>query len=327
MRGIGRWALGLVAMAAFLRPAPLEGQVGGGCGAVGDSGAVEVCNLVVQAMDIAQPKIGLAAMGGNPVPGTASTLGMRIGALPRISLGARITGAWTDLPQVLQRERRGDIDFVVTGVNLDGSIGLFRGYSPAPTIGGVGSIDLLGSIGFVSLPGDEGFDDDSPFTWAIGTRIGVFRESFTVPGVSATLMYRRVGGATFGDPRLLRADAFFDLEHISIFSLRAAASKRLFGFGATAGLGYDRYLSDVRFGFNHPGGPVSSSFLLSADGFDNDRFLFFGNVSWTLLILSLVAEAGWQEGADDVEARLPIGFDPDRAGGRFFGSLAIRLTI
>lgn len=286
--------------------------------------AQRFCNLVAQAIEIAQPAVGLAATGGNPVPGTASTLGMRIGALPRFTIAVRTTGVFTELPQVLDFRDRDEIDAFVPSLNADASIGIFSGFSPAPTVGGIGAIDALASLGVLPLPGGDGFDD-SPWTWALGLRLGILRESFTLPGISVSAMYRRVGDFTLGDPALRADDAFFD-GGIGIWSLRAALGKRISFLGFTVGAGYDHYSSDVSFGFVNPSATGPATFRLAIDDFENDRFMLFGNVSWTLLILHLVGEIGWQQGGDPTGV-LPAGLNFDPEGGNFFGSLALRLSI
>lgn len=292
--------------------------------AVAGEPAREFCNLVAQAIEVAQPVVGLAATGGNPVPGTASTLGMRIGVLPRVSVAFRATGVFAELPPVLDRGETDDIGTFVPSLNVDAALGIYGGLSPAPTVGGVGSLDALVSAGLLPLPGGDGFED-SPWSWAAGLRLGILRESFTLPGISVTGMYRRVGDFEFGDPALDADDAFFDAG-IGIWSVRAAVSKRILFLGLTAGAGYDRYSSDVDFGFTNPGTAGPSEFRIAFDDFDNSRFSFFANASWTLLILHLVGELGWQQGADPVGG-FPAGVDFDAEDGRFFGGLALRLSI
>src|SRR5690606_6692339 len=176
------------------------------------------------------------------------------------------------------------------------------------------------------LPGGEDGFRDSPWTVGAGLRLGILRESFTVPGISITGMYRRVGGFTFGDRDLTMDDSFFDMS-MGIWSLRAAVGKRITFLGLTLGAAYDHYSSDVEYALRDPAGMAPGPIRISVDDFENDRFALFGNVSWTLLILSLVAEIGWQSGADAVPAPLPANIDFDAEGSRFFGSLALRLSI
>lgn len=309
---------------ALALPGELRGQEAGfGARCVVQGATVEaqqLCGAMAQALEVAQPLFGLAASGGNPVPGTASTLGMRIGRIPRVSVAGRFTVVWVDLPPALRESSERKLEFTARTLNVDGAAGLFRGFSPAPTVGGVGSIDILGSIGHLSVP-DREFGDNSAVTWGLGARVGILRESFLLPGVSVSAMYRRVGDLTLGDPTLLETDAFGRLGHISVWSFRGAVSKRVAGLGATAGLGYDRYSSDVRVGAR------DLASVVSTDDFDNGRVSAFANISWTLLILHIVGELGWQEGADRVPVVSPGSIRIDPEDGKFFGSLAIRLSI
>lgn len=288
--------------------------------------AVRFCNMVAQAIEIAQPVVGFAAAGGNPVPGTASTLGMRLGALPRLSLAGRATGVFADLPPILDFDDRREIGIFVPSLNVDGAIGIMSGWSLAPTVGGVGSLDGLLSIGVLPLPGGEDGFRDSPWTVGGGLRLGILRESFTMPGISVTGMYRRVGGFTFGDRDLTMDDSSFEMD-MGIWSLRGTVGKRIMFLGLTLGAAYDHYSSDVEFAFRDPEGLAATPIRIRYDDFENDRFALFGNVSWTVLILSLVAEVGWQSGADAVPGALPANVDFDAEGSRFFGSLALRLSI
>jgi len=285
--------------------------------------ALRFCNLVAQGIEVVQPRVGLAAAGGNPVAGSASTLGMRIGSFPRISIGGRLTAVQAELPPIRRIGDVDDIDFAVAALAVDGAVGLFQGFSPAITVGGVLSLDLLASAGFVFLPDDEGFDD-LPFAWGAGLRLGILRESFTVPGISVSAMYRRVGDIEFGDPSLRRTDAWFAAEGYTNLSVRGTIGKRLAGLGFTAGAGYDRYWTDVAWAFLDPA-DQARAIQVSKDDFKNDRFLLFGNVSLTVLILTASLEVGWQQGGDVVPGPLlPADFDPEQ--GAFFGSFAIRIS-
>lgn len=294
-------------------------------GGVSGSPADRRCNLMVQTFDILQPTLGLAMSGGNPVPGTASTLGLRLGSIPRLSLGGRITLVGVDLPQVLHFDRRGEIGATLTGLSLDAAVGILPGSSPLPTVGGVASVDLLASIGILPLPTGAGFSEGAPFSWALGLRGGVFRESFTLPGISISAIYRHLGHATFGDPQLRESDSFLDL-NVSTLSFRAAISKRIVGFGVTAGAGYDRYSSNGKFGFKNPDSVGPPEFRLGITRLKNNRATLFSNLSYTLLILHLVGELGWQQGTDLISAPLPDGAQVS-TGGHFYGGLAARISI
>ncbi|HEX7090485.1 MAG TPA: hypothetical protein VF192_10130 [Longimicrobiales bacterium] len=275
------------------------------------------CNLVAQGIEVIQPRIGLAATGGNPVAGTASTLGMRLGTSPRVSVGGRITAVRAGLPPIRVLGSAEDLDFFIPAIAADASLGLFQGFSPAITVGGVLSLDLLASAGFVFLPDGKGFEDSTPFHWGAGLRLGILRESFTLPGVSVSAMYRRVGDVRFVSPA-----SRFDLDDITNLSIRGAIGKRVYGIALTAGAGYDHYSSDVAFAVAPP---APSPLFIPMDGFENDRFMLFANAAFTVLVITGSLELGWQQGGDVVPGALPAP-DFDAEDGAFFASLAVRLT-
>lgn len=282
------------------------------------------CWLTAQAIELTQPRVGLAASGGNPVPGTANTLGLRLGSTPRVSIAGRATVLGLTLPPMQQRD--GDrVTLTIPTFAADGAVGVFQGFSLSPTAAGVGSIDILGSIGVVPIFDRDGFERRNPFTWAIGTRIGAIRESFTLPGVSVSGLYRRVGEVGFGDTDLEDTDAFFRLR-TSNLSLRGTVSRRFFAIAVAGGLGYDRYSGDTTWGVRAEAAsePVAT---FSVDDFVNSRYTLFANVSYTKLIWHLVAEAGWQSGASRISELADSDLRMDPGDGRFFGGLAIRMSM
>lgn len=313
--------LALVALGIVAPAAAQNGDPAVQCQSVSNE-VEERCLSVLQALEIAQPRLGLAFSGGNPVPGTGSTMGMRLGALPRVSIGGRITAVWTEIPDVLDDPEE-ELSFPVPSVDLDVSVGLFSGFSPAPTVGGVGSVDLLASAGIIPIPEGEGFVGDKPMSWAVGARVGILRESFVVPGISISGMYRRMDEVAYGDSTLTDEPAFFSTD-LTNLSVRATIGKRLLFLGATAGVGYDKYTSEMVARARAPGTPFTAT--VEFEDFENSRTSAFVNLSWTMLILHLVGEVGWQSGGDAVEgARIGTDFDPEK--GTYFGSFAIRLSI
>src|ERR1043166_2124683 len=89
------------------------------------------CNAMVEASQVLEARAGIGLAGGNPVPGASSTLGMRIGHIPRISVAARITGVGLDMPGI----NRGESDFKALGhsTNFDAAVALFSGFGLLPT--------------------------------------------------------------------------------------------------------------------------------------------------------------------------------------------------
>jgi hypothetical protein len=307
---------------AQLQPQPTPEGFGSECAPQGTL-VRQYCERLAEAIQIVQPRAGIAVSGGNPVPGTASTMGMRIGTAPRINIGVRATAAAVEIAGIETLTDEEDMTFAIPSVNVDAGVGLFSGFGLGPTVGGLGSIDLLGSIGTIPLPGGEGFES-SPISWAAGARIGVLRESFTAPGISVSAMYRQLGEVEYGDTIAGERDAYFQMDDLTAWSLRGTISKRLLGIGLTAGAGYDRYSSAVQLIVDDPT-LLGGKFRMGTDQLESSRTTLFGNVSLTMLILHLVGEVGWQGGGDPDWSGQTQTDQLDNTG--IYGSVALRLTL
>ncbi|HEY0674019.1 MAG TPA: hypothetical protein VGD27_17210 [Longimicrobiales bacterium] len=249
-------------------------------------------------------RTGIALSGGNPLPGASSTLGIRLGALPKVSVAARLTGARLVIPDEETTDPSDELSSIARSLNVDASVGIFSGFSVLPTVGGFGSIDLLASYGKLSLADGDGFTDD-PSSWGAGVRIGILRESFTAPGIAISGMYRSMGDLNHvvGQPEL-DAGTIMQLENNRALNLRATVGKRILMLGAVAGVGYDRFYSDAT--YVQPFAPNITEEL------ETSATTLFGSLSWTMLILHIVGEGGVQR-ADGESA--------------VYGSLALRLSL
>lgn len=333
------------AAALFAVPAWAQGDIRTICADAGvPAEARDECEVVAQAVDAAQPQLGILMAGGNPTLGTASTGGVRLGVIPRVSLTARLNVVGARLPDIRQDAENEAEQFMLpapsVGANL--SVGLTQGFSLAPMLGGFGAIDLLGSVSVLPLSLLEDDFGDNAFSWGAGARVGLLRESFVTPGVSVSLMYRSLGDVSFGDvcdgseerieANRSRCDGDGDFGEIQFgldnWSARAAVSKRVLGLGLTAGVGYDRFDTDADFAVRAPGPPSGEEQIYRFDqiAVDNDRWSAFIDASFTILVGSLVAELGWMQGADPIEG-FPDTSDFDPREGTFFGSLGARLSL
>lgn len=318
------------------------------------------CVSVAQAAEAVQPQLGILMAGGNPTLGTASTGGLRLGVLPRVSLSGRVNLVLANVPEITSEAsgspaayQTDNLRIPTPALGVNASMGLLSGMGVAPMLGGVGSVDLLASASWipVDLLGGEAFKaGGAPVAWGAGVRVGLLRESFVTPGVSVSLMHRRQGRMELGnvceDPEQpgLGPDDGVCLGagggsgtggdqgevgfNVKSWSARAAVSKRLLGFGITAGAGWDRFESDVDFAFRGETTTTGSSRVFHVRNriIENDRTSAFLNFSYTLLVGSLVGEVGWMQGGERLEAYPEDGdFDPEK--GVFFGSLGARLSL
>lgn len=297
----------LVCTAVVIAPAAAQAQTGS-CQAN--------CRVGERAALGALSGLMLASGGGNPWLGSASTLGFRTVTFPR--LGAQVRTGFTslDVPGT-----SGDALEGVTPIALAAglSMAILDGISPASTVGGLGSVDLFGNAGIVFLPEDAGFGG-SPFAWSVGARIGIFRESFTLPGLTASVAYRGLGEINFDRAAVLARDAGFSWRSASAWQARGVVGKRLSAFSLAGGFGWDGASADATVFAQGPAGTVISDDI----DLDSDRYQLFLDVTWTSLIVSVTGEAGWQFGpaGDDV-----LGDRDAAAGGRAFGALGVRLTF
>ncbi|HEX2092513.1 MAG TPA: hypothetical protein VHG28_08940 [Longimicrobiaceae bacterium] len=321
------------------------------------------CIIVAQAVESAQPQLGILLAGGNPTLGTASTGGIRLGVLPRVSATAKANLVFIRLPDILAESSGSAVQRLndVAGIPapaLSGtvSVGVYPGVSLAPTVGGFGAVDLLGSATWLPLStfDVEGFSDGSvpEFAYGLGARVGILRESFTMPGISVSLMYRSLGRLAYGnvceqtglggvteerngyvvqaglcqgggDPGEFEVD-------LTDWSARGAVSKRLLGVGVTAGVGYDRFGSDVGFGLR-TACPVAESpgcfARFRGMELDNDRWSGFVDGSFSLLLATVAVEVGWLQGEEPLPSFRNLASEFDPKDGTFFGSIGLRLAL
>lgn len=280
-------------------------------------GGANRCTDAVVAARVIGGQFGLLAGWGSEIPGSASTLGRKIGTRPRLSISARAGALSMGLPDLFDEGTGAapDVSFVVPSVRGEAAFGLLDGFSPAPTVGGVLSIDLLGSLGLVMPPSSQGFDGTVTVA-SLGARVGLLRESFTLPGVSVSVARRFVGGSALGRPQL-GDPAGIEVDP-ELTSVRATVGKDLFGIGWIGGVGWDDTKAQVVVEVERTVGPP----VRVASSIEADRRLYFAGASMTFLLLQLSVEGGWAEGHPALSGSAGSTFDSE--SGSAFGSLALR---
>lgn len=362
----GRIARVLVAIAGALamfsmRTAPLAGQDGSPhsfCNAseVQLAGASGACTATAQAAGSAHPLLALLVAGGNPTLGTAGTQRLRLGALPRVSAGVRLNAVGLRLPDVLNGQP-GEPGYLTERIGVRApavvgelSVSLFPGFQLAPGIGGIGGLSLLGSVGVLpfELFDTEGFGGSDP-AFGIGARLHLIDESFQLPAVSLSLIRVSASGIRFGDvcpggltgvpsstnPEIGACASAGDAGEFGLdltsWSTRLVASKQLFGVGAAVGVGHDSSEGELDFGFRGTepleGADLAPAFRIRGTDLDSGRWTAFGNLSFTFLVTSITAEAGWVQGERAVEGFRELASEFDPADGSWYGSLGIRLAL
>ena len=320
-----------------------------------------LCGQVASSLSNVQPSIGIAFSGGAHTLGTYTTIGRRLGVLPRISGTARANAALVDVPDLFSDfaptvTDGGTVGAVPTAglplasIQGDVVIGVFNGFSAGPMIGGVGAVDLLGSVSFIpavqKVQDRIGLEEDI-VNVGFGARVGILQQGLVVPGVSISGMYRTMGEVTFGDMTAPNPAAF--TSDLSVISLRAGVSKGIAMIDLAAGAGYYIYTSDTQHDWRleydcsaatcgtaqtvtlEPQDPVSGELQTAA-------WNLHANVGMSFVILNIVGEVGYQKATDVLDAEALRDVNPgipsdqtftDEAleGGRFFASLGVRLTL
>jgi hypothetical protein len=314
--GLGLALLFLMALPSAARA---QGGLVGVCAAAG-ADAPE-CLLAVASMRAVQERVGTALWGGNPVPGTASTLGMRIGSSPRFTGSGKVSLVPVEVPPLLDRTRDSAGRGWIPGMSAQASVGVVQGWSPAPTVGGVLSMDVLATLGVAPLPRGRGFQNTA-VGWSAGTRVGLLRESFTLPGVSITTTYGRSNVVGFGDPAADIHDGFAR-GSISDLGATLAVSQRISALRVTGGLSQDRYTSSARIGYQGRDALGPTRRVEASGRLTTDRRSWFANASWTTLIFHGTAELGWQQ--IPRPEGLPAGVRLDPTG--WWGAVAFRVSL
>lgn len=282
-----------------------------------------ICDAAVDGTRALHPIAGLLVSGGNPVLGTAATLG----GLGHFSLTARANASHVVLPDPGYDGSTGTVpasDEVYAPVPLlEGAAGIYQGLPSGPL-----SIDLLASAQLLPtgqidhLAVDEGARriGDVALGLGFGARVGILRETGPVPALSLSLMRRDIPTIAYGD--VTAGDQFRYAVDLHATNLRIVASKRFAALGIAAGLGWDKYTGDasIRIRDSDSGAELPGIDL----DLSQSRLLAFLDAGVDLSALTLVGEAGYQGGKDQ---ELTTDFEGlDTTEGKLFASLGLRVS-
>jgi hypothetical protein len=299
---------------------PLLAQAPECSGYVGD--AQRVCGAAVDGTRAFHPVIGILVSGGNPVLGSAGTLG----GLGHTSLTLRANAVQVVLPDLAYN---GSSSTVPAGDKLwapaplvEGALGVYRGVG-----NGLLALDLLGSAQLLptdqinNLTVDPGARQIGGIALGLGygARVGLLREQGPLPAVSVSIMRRDIPEITYGD--VPAGDRYSYGVDLHATNLRIVASKHLFLLDMAAGLGWDKYTGDavIRFrdpitGVPYPDVPVK---------LNSSRAVGFLNAGMNLSVVRLTGEVGYQGGKDQALSTAFQDFDTTK--GKFFAGLGLRV--
>ncbi len=283
------------------------------------------CHEAALALDALAAGLSLTLSAGGALPTSPSTAGKRLGGSPRIVTDAGLLFGAFRSPDL--RAPAGPSGFPEARHRLIGAraavvIGLFGGFSPAPTVGGVLSLDAVGTARYLRT--GDGFDQDL-FAWGGGVRLGLLRESFTLPGVTLQLIHLRGGEVEYGtlDP----GGAAIRVRP-NVTSIRGGIGKDLLAFGIAGGVGYDRITGEGSLAVTGREGEGSVGFsdTMGSSDFTRERRYLFGGVNLTWVVFQIAGEVSWAL-APNRDPLLVTGTGPyDGQNGTFHGALTARIT-
>jgi hypothetical protein len=311
----------LVAMATGAAGvAPVHGQepsdIAAAC--VGRGGTPALCLSSAVTSRALMGHTALVAGFGSEVAGTASNLGTRVGGGPRIALSLRAGVA--DIGVVDPNDPAGatETGFLLPALHAGITLGLFDGVRIMPTVGGFLSTDVFAGVTTIFLPTSEGFAD-SERAYSVGVRIGIFREGFTIPGLSVSVARRFVGTVDFGDTS--GGGASSSRVAPSVTAYRATIGKDLHAVEVMAGVGREEISGDATIAVQDGLG----GYVQATGDLGGSRWLYFGSAAMTFsIVLTMAVEGGWAGGFDAVPG---YAGDYDSTSGTPFGALSFRLTL
>ena len=266
---------------------------------------------------------GLLMTGGGALPASPSTVGRRLPGSPRIIVDLGATWASFSHP-VLSYTASGtatEEQSVLAGGRATAVIGVFDGFSAVTGVGGILAVDAVAGARWVRVP-DSPVGPGSALGWGGGLRIGVFRESFSLPGVTLSATHDRAGALRYGteeDP-----GAWVEIEP-AVTSFRAIVGKDLWPVGLSAGIGWDLYRGAGRIEARlaAEGDREEVAATRSHDLSLERRYLFAG-LNYTWVVTQVAAEVTWTQAATPASSLEGTG--PFRPGDRELqGAFTMRL--
>jgi hypothetical protein len=292
-------AFSLALGVALLGPAPVLAQSGGvhdlaaACAQGRGEAATLRCADAALAAHAIQGGLGLLVAAGGAYPVSPSTAGHRLEGSPRIVVDGGTTFGSFRHPDLSGSDGGAAPDrrTMVWAGRITAGAGIFEGFSAAPTVGGIGSLDAVATLRVMALPSSRGISGSAASAGA-GLRVGILRESFSLPGVTLTGMVHRLGTIRHGDLDDAGAQVTVGPR---VTSLRLETGKDMLALGVTGGAGLDRISGEAEVSVVTEGGEVGSTSPVRLR--QTRRYLFAG-VNYTWLVTQLAGELAWSPGRE-----------------------------
>jgi len=212
---------------------------------------VDACRKAQDLAYVAGVQLGDETASGNAVLGDAAAIGSTGKAL----VSVRGTGMRRDGPVVSNVTVRTDSSVgssafrarseLGSAFSIDAAVGGIHGMRVRDTE--IGTLDVLGSV--TAAPNSDRGNlhvGGSPITFGLGVRLGILKETRTLPAVSFAAALRSPRKFSVTAPALATDSGGavrigLSSGEVSTLGLRLATSKRMGRFGITGGIGQDTY--------------------------------------------------------------------------------------
>ena len=242
----------------------------------------------------------IASSYGSEMPGSSSAIGRtKNGQFKPRNLSVAFSSGLVHvtLPNLgmVQSDPKSSSGLNIYGFNTTFDLGLFDGLTISPGIRGVFAIDVLGSASVESFRWDPMYKRARVGTGSLGIRIGLVRESFTLPGLTVSVFK--------GKGTILELESERD-GHIDLtvgnesMRFRTTMGKEFSKMGILGGVGWND--SNGLLKGNIPGMTTRSASTFSSKELVDSQFLYFAGLSFTSMIFQLSMELGLIEGFGDV---------------------------
>ncbi len=293
------------------------GRLAASCGSGGSAALAASCAEAALGAVALTEGVSLLVGAGGALPVSPSTAGHRMEGTPRVVVDAGVNLArirHLDLsatPGTLRETH----STLVAG-RLTATAGIFDGFRPVATVGGVGAVDGVVSLRLARLPDGPGDQARTAVAWGGGVRLGVVRESFTLPGITVTGLHHRLGTIRHGQ---LPSGGSQLILSPHVTSVRLEVGKDLLAFGLTGGAALERVGGRTRIRAPGEAGEVGEA--ARAD-LGRTRPTFFAGANYTWLVTQVAGEVTWAPGRSFSDDLLPLDVFPlDR------GQLQVTLTF
>ena len=258
----------------------------------------ETCHSAIYAAQSIRSLITIADGVGSETAGSSSVIGRKNteGLVSRnfsVSLSTSVVKGETPSLGVLRSGQNMKNGLDIYGIKATIVAGLFEGLTISPGVRGILGLDILGSFSSQFLFWGTELPSKKMGMGSLGVRLGILRESFSVPGITVSFVRQFESAMEVQSPRTDHTDLLIKSESTR---LRATIGKDLGGFSVLTGVGWNRNAGLLQ--GTIPGMLLKIAHTFSSEFTQETQRLYFASLSFTKTVFQWSFEFGLAEGLD-----------------------------